>query len=74
MARVQVMGSGCKKCRQLYENAVKALGEGSVEYVTDMARIADAGVMATPALVVDGRPVSAGRVLKPSEISALVYG
>ncbi|MGI6535053.1 MAG: thioredoxin family protein [Eggerthellaceae bacterium] len=72
MTKVQVMGSGCKKCRQLYENAVEALGEDSVEYVTDMERIANAGIMTTPALVVDGKPVSTGKVLKPSEISALV--
>jgi small redox-active disulfide protein 2 len=74
MAKVQVMGSGCKKCHQLYENAVQALGEESVEYVTDIARVADAGIMSTPALVVDGKQVSAGRVLKPAEISALVKG
>lgn len=72
MARVQVMGSGCKKCHKLYENAVRALGEGNVEYVTDMNRIADAGVMTTPALAVDGKPVCMGKVLKPEEISALV--
>ena len=42
MSKVQVMGTGCKKCHQLYETACEALGEESVEYVTDMARIAEA--------------------------------
>ncbi|MGI6590017.1 MAG: thioredoxin family protein [Eggerthellaceae bacterium] len=74
MANIQVMGTGCKKCHQLYENAVEALGGDAVEYVTDMERIAEAGIMTLPALVVDGKPVSAGKVLKPAQISALVNG
>lgn len=77
-ARVQVMGTGCKKCHALYEAAYalyeaasEALGEGSVEYVTDMSRIAEAGVMTLPALVVDGKVVSAGKVLAPAEVREL---
>lgn len=70
-ARVQVMGTGCKKCHALYEAASEALGEGSVEYVTDMSRIAEAGVMTLPALVVDGKVVSAGKVLAPAEVREL---
>ena len=54
MSKVQVMGTGCKKCHQLYETACEALGEESVEYVTDMARIAEAGVMSLPALLWTG--------------------
>lgn len=68
-ARVQVMGTGC--CHALYEAASEALGEGSVEYVTDMSRIAEAGVMTLPALVVDGKVVSAGKVLAPAEVREL---
>ncbi|MGN0072657.1 MAG: thioredoxin family protein [Coriobacteriales bacterium] len=71
MGKVEVMGTGCKKCHQLYENACEALGAGSVEYVTDMARIAQAGVMSLPALLVDGRVVSSGKVLKPVDIATL---
>lgn len=71
-ARVQVLGTGCKKCHALYENAVEALGENAVEYVTDMGRVAASGVMSLPALVVDGKAVSDGRVLSPEEITALV--
>ena len=71
-ARVQVFGTGCKKCHALFENAVEALGEDAVEYVTDMGRVAASGIMTLPALVVDGKAVSGGRVLSPEEISALV--
>ena len=71
MSKVQVMGPGCKKCHQLYETACEALGEESVEYVTDMARIAEAGVRSLPALRVDGAVVSSGRLLKPAEVAAL---
>lgn len=71
-ARVQVLGTGCKKCHALYDNAVEALGEDSVEYVTDMGRVAASGVMTLPALVVDGKAVSSGRILSPEDITALV--
>lgn len=56
----------------LFENAVETLGEDAVEYVTDMGRVAASGIMSLPALVVDGKAVSGGRVLSPEEISALV--
>ena len=69
---VKVLGSGCAKCNQL-EAATKTtlaeLGmETAIEHVTDFAEIAKWGVMTTPALVVDGKAVSAGRVLKKEEI------
>ena len=71
-AVVKVLGSGCKKCNELEENtklAMKELGLNlEIEHVTDFAQIAAYGVMVTPALVVSGRAVSAGKVLKPSEI------
>ena len=71
-ARVQVMGTGCRKCHALYEAAIEALGADQVDYVTDMARIAEAGVMMTPALVMDGTVVSAGKVLTADEIRTLI--
>ena len=71
-ARVQVMGTGCRKCHALYEATTEALGTDQVDYVTDMARIAEAGVMTTPALVMDGSVVSAGKVLTADEIRTLV--
>lgn len=70
-ARVKVLGPGCKSCHILHENAVAALGTENVDYVTDMAEIAATGIMSFPALMVDGKVVSTGKVLSPEEISAL---
>ena len=74
--RIKVLGSGCAKCNAL-EEAVRAaqaeLGqEPGVGHVTDPARIAAYGVMTTPALMIDGRVVSYGRVLKKEEVKALL--
>lgn len=73
---IQVLGSGCAKCNGL-EDAVKAalaeLGqEPVVEHVTDFVQIAAMGVMTTPALAVDGRVVSSGRVLTKEEAKRLI--
>lgn len=73
---IKVLGSGCAKCHAL-EDAVKtALEEldmdATVDHVTDFAQIAAYGVMTTPALVVDGKVVSCGKVLKPEEAKALI--
>lgn len=73
---VKVLGPGCKKCHQLHDNALEAariVGKPvDVEYVTDMAEIAAAGVMATPGLIIDGKLISAGKVLSPAELKALL--
>ena len=71
-AGVKILGSGCAKCNQL-EAATKAaleqLGmDAAVEHVTDFSQIAAYGVMSTPALVVDGKLVSYGKVLKTEEV------
>ena len=73
---IQVLGSGCAKCQALEEAVKAALVELSmdeaVDHVTDFAQIAAYGVMTTPALVVDGRVVSYGKVLKKDEAKALI--
>ena len=71
-SNIKVLGSGCAKCNQL-EAAVKAaLGQLGmdivVDHVTDFSEIAAYGVMTTPALVVDGKVVSYGKVLKTEEV------
>ena len=73
---VKVLGSGCAKCNAL-EAAVQAalheLGmDDTIEHVTDFAQIAAYGVMTTPALVVDGKVVSYGKVLSQEEARALI--
>ena len=74
MKKVTVYGTGCKKCQPLHRSALEA-AEGrdvQVDYVTDMAQIAAAGIMSMPALAVDGEVVSSGRVLSADEVAALL--
>lgn len=73
---VKVLGAGCKSCHELYENtkiAVKNAGLAvEVEYVTNMEKVMAYGAMSMPALVVNEKVVSVGRVLKPAEIEKLL--
>lgn len=73
---VKVLGSGCAKCNALEEAAREALMElgmdTAIDHVTDFSQIAAYGVMSTPALVVDGKVVSYGKVLKKDAIKALI--
>lgn len=75
-ARIKICATGCSHCSAMRENtreAVRELGlEGELECVSDLSEIARMGVMSTPSLVVDGRLVSSGRVLKPDEIIAVI--
>ena len=74
--RVKILGSGCAKCSELEKNVVEALkqlGESTeVDHITDFAAIASYGVMTTPALVVDGKVISYGKVLKVEEAMKLI--
>ena len=69
---VKVLGSGCAKCNQLEKAAKAALEQlgmdTTIHHVKDFTQIADYGVMSTPALVVDGKVVSSGKVLKTQEV------
>lgn len=69
---IKILGSGCKNCVALKENTETALKETGVEAeiikVTDFKEIMAYGVMSTPALVINEKVVSYGRVLKPKEI------
>lgn len=71
-ASIKVLGSGCAKCNDLEASVKEALAQlgmdTTVDHVTDFAQIAAYGVMTTPALVVDGKVVSYGKVLKPEEV------
>lgn len=71
-ASVKILGSGCTKCNQL-EAATKAALEQlnmdiSIGHITDFTQIVAYGVMTTPALVVDGKVVSYGKVLEVDEV------
>ncbi|MGN1347399.1 MAG: thioredoxin family protein [Acutalibacteraceae bacterium] len=73
---IKVLGAGCKSCHEQYENAkeaVKAMGLSvEVEYITDMKKVMEYGVMSMPAIVVNEKVVSMGRVLKSAEIEKLL--
>ena len=72
MKKLQVLGTGCPKCKKLAENAeaaAKALGiEYTIEKVTDINQIMKFGVMVTPALAVDGVVKVVGKVPEPEAI------
>ena len=70
--KIEILGMGCSKCKMLYENAAKAVSEAGVRAevtkVEDMEKIADYDVMMTPALVIDGKVKSAGKIPSAEEI------
>ena len=74
--RILVLGAGCPKCRALEQAVKQALDEMnanlSVGHVTDYAEMAKYGVMSTPALVIDGKVVSAGRALNQKDVLRLL--
>jgi len=76
--KIQVLGTGCAKCKQLTASAEKAVAELGlgvpVEKVEDLREIMKFRVMSTPALVVDGVVRSTGRVLSPHEVKSLLQG
>ena len=75
---VKVLGAGCKSCHEQYENAkaaVKALGlDLEVENITDMEKIMGYGVISMPAIVVNEKVVSMGKVLKTADVEKLLRG
>ena len=75
-AGIKILGSGCAKCNELEAATRAALAElgmdSAVDHVTDFTQIAAYGVMSTPALVVDGKVVSCGKVLKKEEAMRLI--
>lgn len=76
MKHIQILGTGCPKCKTLAANveaAVKASGVGArIEKIEKIADIVKFGVMMTPALVVDGQVKSVGKLLSPVEIAKLI--
>ncbi len=63
---VQVLGSGCPTCKKLFElteQAVKEVGlEVKVEYITDIQKMIEMGVMQSPVLAINGKPVMTGAI------------
>ena len=73
---IKVLGAGCKSCHEQYENAkaaAQALGlDVEVEYITDMEKVMEYGVMSMPAIVVNEKVVSMGKVLKAADVEKLL--
>jgi small redox-active disulfide protein 2 len=73
---IKILGSGCAACNALEEHtrkALESLGQDSaIEHVTDFAKIAEFGVMTTPALVVDQKVLVSGRVADAQEVAQLI--
>ena len=76
MKKIQILGTGCPKCKKLTENAEAAAQSLGIEYqlekVTGINDIMKFGVMMTPALVVDGVVKAAGRVPSSDEIKKML--
>lgn len=73
---VKVLGADCKSCHEQFENAKQAVKEiglsVEVEYITDMQKVMEYGVMSMPAIVVNEKVVSMGKVLKSADVIALL--
>ena len=72
--KLEILGTGCKRCDQLYENTQNAVteldspGNIVIEKIGDVNYFAKMGVFMTPGLVIDGEVVSTGKVLSPNQI------
>ncbi len=73
---VKVLGAGCKSCHEQYENAKKAVQSMGlsveVEYITDMQKVMEYGVMSMPAIVVNEKVAAMGKVLKAADVEKLL--
>ena len=76
--KIQILGTGCPKCKKLEQNALEAVRvsgiQAEVEKVTDLNDIMNMGVMLTPALAVDGTVKSTGKLLNKDQIVQILEG
>jgi small redox-active disulfide protein 2 len=76
--KIEVLGTGCAKCKRLEENVRKALKDAKVQAevvkVEDLQVIIDRGIMFTPALIIDGDEKAVGRVPSVEEIKKMITG
>lgn len=74
--QIQVLGSGCKTCKNLFELTQKALAELSmddeVEYITDISKIIEMGIMTSPVLAIDGKAVMEGSTNNIEKIKDII--
>ena len=76
LVSIKVLGAGCKSCHEMYENTKEAVKNAGlsveVEYITDMEKVMGYGVMSMPALVINEKVVSMGKVLKAADVEKLL--
>ena len=74
--KIEILGTGCKKCQQLEANAKQAVAKlnltAEVSHITDPVEIAMRGVMSTPAMAINGKVVSKGQVISTEQIQPLL--
>ncbi len=74
--KIEIYGTGCAKCKTLFENVGRAVAEcgiaAEVVKVEDIQKITDAGVFFTPAIAVDGQVKSSGKLLNVDDIKKLI--
>ena len=75
---IKILGSGCSRCKKTYETVQRVVEEdqveGTVEYVTDIAKILDYDIMSMPAIVIDGKVVLNGQVPTADKVRELLEG
>lgn len=74
--KIQILGSGCKKCKELYERTLKAVRsigiDIQVEYINDVQKIIEMGVMSSPVLAISGKPILAGELPSIERIAEII--
>jgi small redox-active disulfide protein 2 len=74
--KIQILGTGCPKCKQLTEHAQRAVDElgleCEIEKVTEMDKILSFGIMMTPGLALDGEVLSSGKLLSVEKIKEIL--
>lgn len=74
---IKVLGAGCKSCHEQFENVKEAIANlglsVEVEYITDMEKIMNYGVRSMPAIVINEKVVSRGKVLKVTDVEKLIH-
>ena len=73
---IKVLGGGCRSCEALLDAVKEVVAKNNInadiEYITDMEKIMGYGIMSMPALIIDDKLISSGRVLKAKEIEKLI--
>lgn len=74
--KIQVLGSGCPTCKKLYELTLEAVKQldlnEKVEYITDVSKIIEMGIMSSPVLAIDGKPAMVGFIPDISRIKDII--